>query len=86
MFQEPQFRASYEALLAKEHRVHPIDLRFLPLLFIVLATAARLAPDHLFGDDNQRKVTSLRYYWSGEIRESSVWHSTENVDGRLFSP
>lgn len=66
MFQEPQFRASYEALLAKEHRVHPIDLRFLPLLFIVLATAARLAPDHLFGDDGQRKVTSLRYYWSGK--------------------
>lgn len=85
MFQEPQFRASYEALLAKEHRVHPIDLRFLPLLFIVLATAARLAPDHLFGDDGQRKVTSLRYYWSGETRKPPLWHSTQDADRHLLS-
>ena len=61
---EAPFRASYEALISNGHRVHPLDIRFLPLLFIVLATAARLAPVHLINDDRQRKMAGLRYYWS----------------------
>lgn len=40
------------------------DLRFLPLLFVVLAIAARLAPERLCGDVRSRRITSQRYYWS----------------------
>ena len=40
------------------------DLRFLPLLFVVLAIAARLAPERLCGDVRSRRLTSQRYYWS----------------------
>ena len=72
LLKEPQFRASYDALLAKEHRVHPIDLRILPLLYIILAISARLAPDQLVNDDPQRKVTSMRYYWS--CTSFPVWY------------
>ena len=44
----------------------PGDLRFLPLLFVVLAIAARLAPERLCGDVRNRRLTSQRYYWSCE--------------------
>lgn len=44
--------------------VHPNDVRFLPLLFVVLAIAVRVAPEHLAGDARSRRLTSLRYYWS----------------------
>ena len=40
------------------------DVRFLPLLFVVLAISVRLAPEHLTGDSCTRRITSLRYYWS----------------------
>lgn len=40
------------------------DVRFLPLLFVVLAISVRLAPEHLAGDARIRRITSLRYYWS----------------------
>jgi hypothetical protein len=45
---------------------NPNDVRFLPLLFVVLAIAIRLAPEHIGGDARNRRVTSLRYYWSCE--------------------
>jgi hypothetical protein len=44
--------------------VHPNDVRFLPLLFVVLAIAVRVAPEHIAGDARSRRLTSLRYYWS----------------------
>ena len=40
------------------------DVRFLPLLFVVLAISVRLAPEHLAGDARTRRTTSLRYYWA----------------------
>lgn len=43
---------------------NPNDVRFLPLLFVVLAIAVRLAPEHIGVDARSRRVTSLRYYWS----------------------
>jgi len=61
---ESSFRTSYESVFSNGVRVHPLDVRFLPLLFIVLATSARLAPEHIVGDERQRRLTSLRYYWS----------------------
>ncbi|KAJ3722875.1 fungal-specific transcription factor domain-containing protein [Lentinula raphanica] len=65
---EPEFRSAYTAVCA--HGSHglsatnPNDVRFLPLLFVVLAISARLAPEDLAGDARQRRLTSLRYYWS----------------------
>lgn len=40
------------------------DVRFLPLLFVVLSISVRLAPEHLAGDARTRRITSLRYYWA----------------------
>jgi hypothetical protein len=65
---EPEFRSAYQSVCA--HGTHglsatnPNDVRFLPLLFVVLAISARLAPEELGGDARQRRITSLRYYWS----------------------
>lgn len=42
----------------------PANVRALPLVFIVLAMAVRLAPDHWAGDDQTRKISSMRMYWS----------------------
>ncbi|GAB1519841.1 hypothetical protein RhiTH_002912 [Rhizoctonia solani] len=61
---EPAFRVSYDSIWTNGVRVSPSDARFLPLLFVVMATAARLAPEHIAGDLRTRRVTSLRYYWS----------------------
>ncbi|KAJ3937244.1 MAG: fungal-specific transcription factor domain-containing protein [Lentinula lateritia] len=65
---EPEFRSAYAAVSA--HGSHglsatnPNDVRFLPLLFVVLAISVRLAPEELAGDARHRRITSLRYYWS----------------------
>ncbi|CAE6394799.1 unnamed protein product [Rhizoctonia solani] len=61
---EPAFRVSYDSIWTNGVRVSPSDARFLPLLFVVMATAARLAPEHIAGDLRTRRITSLRYYWS----------------------
>ncbi|KAG8856771.1 hypothetical protein FRB96_006274 [Tulasnella sp. 330] len=61
---EPSFRASYDSVCNNGTRVQPHDIRFLPLLFVVLAIAARLAPENILGDDRQKRLMSLRYYWS----------------------
>ena len=63
---EPTFRNAYESVCTNGVRVHPNDIRFLPLLFVVLAIAARLAPEHIVGDERSKRLTSLRYYWSSE--------------------
>ncbi|TCD69670.1 hypothetical protein EIP91_006687 [Steccherinum ochraceum] len=61
---ERDFRVSYAAILADKTTVSPTDTRFLPLLFVILAIAVRLAPDSVAGDIKTRKLTSSRYYWS----------------------
>ena len=61
---ERDFRTSYAAIFADNTIVNPADTRFLPLLFVVLAIAVRLAPDNVAGDAKTRKLTSSRYYWS----------------------
>ncbi|QRV72662.1 Fungal specific transcription factor domain [Ceratobasidium sp. AG-Ba] len=61
---EPAFRVSYDSIWANGTRVSASDARFLPLLFVVMATAVRLAPEHIAGDSRTRRITSLRYYWS----------------------
>lgn len=37
---------------------------FLPLLFVVLAIAVRLAPEHIAGDTQTKRLRSVRYYWT----------------------
>ncbi|KAL0574671.1 hypothetical protein V5O48_007287 [Marasmius crinis-equi] len=65
---EKDFRTAYASVC--DHGAHgvgatnPNDVRFLPLLFIVLAISVRLAPEELAGDARSRRVTSLRYYWT----------------------
>ncbi|KAF8076452.1 fungal-specific transcription factor domain-containing protein [Lyophyllum atratum] len=65
---ERDFRAAYASVSAHGRdgigATNPNDVRFLPLLFVVLAISARLAPEHIAGDARNRRLTSLRYYWS----------------------
>lgn len=74
---EPEFRSAYAAVSA--HGSHglsatnPNDVRFLPLLFVVLAISVRLAPEELAGDARHRRITSLRYYWSCECLLFSIY-------------
>ncbi|KAG8902432.1 hypothetical protein FRB99_004495, partial [Tulasnella sp. 403] len=86
---EPSFRASYESICTNGVRVHPNDIRFLPLLFVVLAVSARLAPEHILGDDRQKRLTSLRYYWSSRrsllIASAVQTDSFELILTRLLS-
>ena len=57
------------------------DLRFLPLLFVVLAITARLAPEELCGDVRSRRLTSQRYYWSCEY--ASLTLRVPQLTGKL---
>lgn len=61
---ERDFRAAYESVCANGIGANPNDVRFLPLLFVVLSISVRLAPEHIAGDARTRRLTSLRYYWS----------------------
>ncbi|KAF9057616.1 hypothetical protein BJ165DRAFT_1333850 [Panaeolus papilionaceus] len=65
---EQEFRSAYESVCSCSRNgigtANPHDVRFLPLLFVVLAIAVRLAPENIAGDPCTRRVTSLRYYWS----------------------
>ncbi|THH19873.1 hypothetical protein EW146_g1393 [Bondarzewia mesenterica] len=61
---ERDFRQSYASICSNGTAAHPNDVRFLPLLFVILAIAVRLAPEHVAGDARTRRLTSLRYYWS----------------------
>ena len=43
------------------------DIRFLPLLFVVLAIAVRLSPGDTGADaQEERRIRSMRFYWSCE--------------------
>ena len=63
---EAGFRRAFDTITRTGLRIQAEDVRFLPLLFVVLAIAARLAPDQLLGNEHHRRITSLRYYWSCE--------------------
>ncbi|KAI0921138.1 hypothetical protein AcV5_001168 [Taiwanofungus camphoratus] len=60
---EQDFRTSYNSICAEGITVNPNNIRFLPLLFVVLSIAIRLAPE-IGGDERTRKLTSAKYYWS----------------------
>nr|XP_019008291.1 uncharacterized protein I206_06846 [Kwoniella pini CBS 10737]OCF47072.1 hypothetical protein I206_06846 [Kwoniella pini CBS 10737] len=38
----------------------------LPLVFIVFALSTRVAPDELVGNEQEKRTTSLRYYWNSK--------------------
>jgi hypothetical protein len=65
---EEDFRSAYLSVCSNGRNgfgaTNLNDVRFLPLLFVVLAISARLAPEHLAGDARTRRTTSLRYYWA----------------------
>ncbi|TDL29590.1 hypothetical protein BD410DRAFT_780039 [Rickenella mellea] len=61
---ESDFRDAYKSVCTNGLGANPSDMRFLPLLFVVLAIAVRLSPEHLGGDAHTRRISSLRYYWS----------------------
>ncbi|KAG8761465.1 hypothetical protein FRC14_003878 [Serendipita sp. 396] len=86
---EVGFRAAFESVCVNGHRVQPDDVRFLPLLFVVLAIAARLAPETILGDERARRLNSLRYYWSSRrsllIAAAIQSDSLELVLARLLS-
>ncbi|CAG7848690.1 SubName: Full=Uncharacterized protein {ECO:0000313/EMBL:CCA69088.1} [Serendipita indica DSM 11827] len=86
---EVGFRASFDSICNNGHRVQPDDVRFLPLLFVVLAISARLAPENILGDERNRRLTSLRYYWSSRrsllIAAAVQSDSLELVLARLLS-
>ena len=55
---------AYEDLYDRNKVVDPSNIRALPLVFIVLALSVRLAPIEWAGDEQTRKLSSLRMYWS----------------------
>lgn len=59
--------AAYEDLYNPNKAVDPSNVRALPLVFIVLALSVRLAPEEWAGDEQTRKLSSLRMYWSCEL-------------------
>ena len=65
---ESDFRTAYASIYAHvENHMNltkPSDVRFLPLLFVVLAISARLAPERIAGDALDIGISSLKYYWS----------------------
>lgn len=63
---ERLFRASYEDLYNKSTALDPSNVRALPLVFIVLALAVRQAPEKWAGNEQTRRLSSLRMYWSCE--------------------
>jgi hypothetical protein len=53
------FHALYE-----NRSINSTSVLALPLVFIVLAVATRIAPDHWIEGDEQRRTHSLRMYWN----------------------
>ncbi|WVQ83484.1 hypothetical protein IAT38_005625 [Cryptococcus sp. DSM 104549] len=86
---ERLFRASYEDLYNRSTALDPSNVRALPLVFIVLALAVRQAPDEWAGDEQTRKLSSLRMYWSSRrsilIATAVQSESLELVVSRLLS-
>ncbi|KAF8621628.1 hypothetical protein AX15_007646 [Amanita polypyramis BW_CC] len=64
---EKSFRAAYTAFYAHVRdgigALDASDVRFLPLLFVVIAISSRLAPEQVAGDAFAKRSRSIRYYW-----------------------
>ncbi len=64
---ERDFRKGYTSVYAHVENHTSVtklgDIRFLPLLFVVLAISARLVPGRLAGDALDARNSSLKYYW-----------------------
>ncbi|KAH8113278.1 fungal-specific transcription factor domain-containing protein [Phellopilus nigrolimitatus] len=86
---EQDFRTSYAALFIDGVGSNPSDIRFLPLLFVVLAISVRLSPEHIGGNARERKLKSMRFYWSSRrallIAAAIQPDSLEMVLTRLLS-
>ncbi|KAJ9111213.1 hypothetical protein QFC22_006588 [Naganishia vaughanmartiniae] len=59
------FRSAFEDMYEKKDGVGPElgNVRSAPLIFIVLTTSSRLAPEAWAGDEQTRRMTSLGMYW-----------------------
>ena len=64
---------AYEDVYAKLPSVDPSHCRVLPLVFIVLAMAVRLAPEPWAGDEQHKKLSSLRMYWTCMLGFALLW-------------
>ena len=62
---EHLFRQSYTALY-DNRSINGAAVLALPLVFIVLAMAVRVAPDEWVGGEEAKRATSLRMYWNCE--------------------
>lgn len=64
---EKDFRNGYTSVYAHVENHTNVtklgDIRFLPLLFVVLAISATLVPGRLAGDALDARNSSLKYYW-----------------------
>ncbi|WRT64595.1 uncharacterized protein IL334_001528 [Kwoniella shivajii] len=58
------FRLAYEQVYAQKSTASAVLA--LPLVFIVLALSTRVAPDEIVGNDHEKRLTSLRYYWNSK--------------------
>ncbi|KAK4684431.1 hypothetical protein P7C73_g5751, partial [Tremellales sp. Uapishka_1] len=63
---EALFRDSFEDVYASPTDVSPSCVIALPLVFIVLAIAIRVAPEEWAGGDNAKRTHSLKMYWSSK--------------------
>ena len=79
---EEDFRSSYESLLHDGVGSNPKDVRFLPLFFVVLAISVRLSPEHIGGNSQERKIRSMRFYWSCEHKLKHVFIVTHCMPAR----
>ncbi|WWC59664.1 uncharacterized protein I303_102226 [Kwoniella dejecticola CBS 10117] len=61
---EHLFRIAVESVYAKNSGAGAVLA--LPLVFIVFALSTRVAPDELVGDEQEKRLTSLRYYWNSK--------------------
>ncbi|KAI5124904.1 hypothetical protein M0805_007332 [Coniferiporia weirii] len=86
---EQDFRTSYAELFVDRVGSNPNDIRFLPLLFVVLAISVRLSPEHIGGNAQERRLMSMRFYWSSRrallIAAAIQPDSLEMVLTRLLS-
>lgn len=74
---EREFRTAYAAIHTESGTVNPNDVRFLPLLFVVLSISIKVAPEHIAGDKKTRNLTASRYYWSCALCVGSLGIQTE---------
>jgi hypothetical protein len=66
---EHLFRQSF-AMLYGDPSVTSASILALPLIFIVLAMAVRVAPEQWMGGENEKRSNSLRMYWNCKLRQA----------------